>query len=149
MRGAIRAAGSAIVAACVLAACGHAKPPAGPPPSPTDDGEVQAARGATEFAEHCASCHGDQGQGSKKAPPLVGPDALPQAPRATAKFRKGQFNTALDVALFVVENMPADAPGTLKESVYWDILAFDLKANGVKIAGKHLDAASAADIKLH
>ncbi len=113
-----------------------------------DDGEAQAARGAKTYGAACASCHGDAGQGSKGAPPLVGKEALP-LDRPTAKFRKGQFHTALDVAQFVVKNMPPGKVGTIPESDYWDVLAFDLKANGVSVAGKHIDATTAAAIKLH
>ncbi len=119
-----------------------------PAASPTDDGETQAARGAKLYAENCASCHGDHGEG-KDAPPVVGKDALPLDPRPTQKFRKNQFHTAADVADFVVHNMPPKKAGTLPESDYWDILAFDLKANGVAVAGKHIDASTAATIQLH
>jgi cytochrome c len=114
-----------------------------------EDGEVQAARGAKLYGQYCAECHGEKGAGSAKAPPVVGAEALPLDPRPLAKVRKGQFRTALDVAQFVVKNMPADAPGSLPESVYWDILAFDLKANGVTVTGKHIDASSAAELRLH
>lgn len=117
--------------------------------SPTDDGETQAARGAKLFAANCASCHGDQGQGKESTPPVVGKDALPLDPRPTQKYRKNQFHTAADVADFVVHNMPPKNPGSLPESDYWDILAFDLKANGVAVAGKHIDAKTAATIQLH
>src|SRR5262249_38849065 len=65
---------------CVLvaAACGGTtKTPA----SPTAAGATataDAALGAKLFASKCAECHGDQGQGTQKAPPLVGKDALPK-----------------------------------------------------------------------
>ena len=114
-----------------------------------EDGEAQAARGAKLYADDCASCHGANGEGTRGAPPVVGKDALPLDPRPTQKYRKTQFHTALDVAGFVTKNMPPKNPGSLKESEYWDILAFDLKANGVPVAGKHVDATTAADIKLH
>jgi cytochrome c len=136
--------------------CGGAKSagPTGPTAETTtasasDDGEVQASRGATLYAANCASCHGDGGEGSAKSPPVVGKDALPLDPRPTQKYRKEQFHTALDVAQFVVKTMPPGDAAKLKESEYWDILAFDLKANGVDVKGKHIDATSAANIKLH
>ena len=74
---------------------------------------------------------------------------LPLDPPASREHRKGQFKTVMDVAAFAVKNMPADEPGSLKEEDYWRILAFDLKANGVDVTGKHIDAASAAKIVLH
>lgn len=112
------------------------------------DGEAQAARGATLYADNCAGCHGSNGEGGD-APAVVGKDALPLDPPASAKYRKVQFRTALDVASWVVKNMPPKSPSSLKEADYWDIMAFDLKANGVVVAGKHVDAKTAADIKLH
>jgi cytochrome c len=135
---------------CAVAACGGSPPPqANAPSSANEDGEAQAARGAKLYADKCASCHGADGSGTKDGPPVVGKNALPLDPPAGAKYRKTQFHTALDVAQFVVKAMPADNPGSLKEDEYWDILAFDLKANGVPVAGKHIDATSAAGVVLH
>lgn len=110
---------------------------------------TQVARGKQLFEQHCASCHGAAGQGTVKAPPLVGPDALPLTPRPTAKLRKTEFHTAQDVALFVAHNMPANKPGSLTTEQYYDILAFDLKANGVDLDHKKLTPVTAAHIKLH
>lgn len=58
-----------------------------PPATATDDGEVQAARGEKAFADHCAASHGDRGEGSKKAPPLIGPAALPRRDQAPLTSR--------------------------------------------------------------
>jgi len=110
--------------------------------------EAQVQSGQKLYAKNCAGCHGDAGEGSKKAPPVVDKAALPLDPPAGAKVRKTQFHTAKDVAEFVVKNMPAKKPGSLKADEYWAILAFDLKANGVDFKDK-LDADSAAKIVLH
>lgn len=112
--------------------------------------QEQAAEGQKLYGAHCASCHGASGEG-KTAPAVVGvaKGALPLDPPPTAKVRKTQFKTAADIAAFVVKNMPADAPGSLVEEQYWDILAFDLKANGVDLGSKKLDAASAAEVVIH
>lgn len=109
----------------------------------------QVSLGQTLYGDKCASCHGASGQGGK-APALVGLDkgALPLEPRPDAKFRKNQFRNAGDVASFVVANMPPGAGGSLKESEYWSILAFDLHANGVDLTGK-LDGTTAKDVVLH
>jgi cytochrome c len=109
----------------------------------------QAADGAKLFGANCAKCHGDAGQGTKQAPALVGKTALPLDPPANAKFRKTQFKTALDVFKFVKENMPPKKGGSLTDAEYAAILAFDLKANGVDLAGKTLDAKLAETIVLH
>ena len=112
--------------------------------------EAQVAEGGKLFAKNCAKCHGKAGEGTKKAPPIVGKDALPLDPRPTAKVRKTQFHTAQDVAEFVSTKMPANKPGSLKPDEYYAILAFDLDANGVADAKtKKIDATTAAEIKLH
>ena len=101
------------------------------------DAKSQATAGATLYAEHCASCHGDHGEGiSCGAPPVVGKDALPLDPPASAKYRKATFHTARDVYDFVKANMPAKAPSSLSQDQYLAIIAFDLSANGVDLAGK-------------
>lgn len=108
----------------------------------------QAKQGGVLFGKHCARCHGDAGQGTNKAPAVVGAGALPLDPRPGAKVRKTQFKTAKDVADFVVANMPGDKPGSLKAEEYFAILAFDLKANGVALE-QPVDGAGAAAITLH
>jgi cytochrome c len=112
-------------------------------------GGDQVAQGEQLFAKHCATCHGKAGEGTKKAPPVVGKDALPLDPPEKAKVRKTQFHTAQDVAQFVSTKMPAKKPGSLTADEYYAILAFDLKANGVDVSGKKIDPTTAAAIKLH
>ena len=102
-----------------------------------DDAQVES--GQKLYGKHCASCHGDAGQGGKKAPPVVGKSALPLDPPDGAKVRKSQFHTANDVAEFVVKKMPAKKPGSLKADEYWAILAFDLKAQTLLLVLRLLD----------
>jgi mono/diheme cytochrome c family protein len=101
------------------------------------DAKSQATAGGTLYADQCASCHGAHGEGIPGgAPSVVGKDALPLDPPASAKYRKATFHTARDVYDFVKANMPAKAPGSLSEGQYLAIIAFDLSANGVDLAGK-------------
>ena len=109
----------------------------------------QVTEGQQLYGKYCANCHGDAGQGGKKAPPVVGKDALPLNPPPHAKYRKVQFHTAGDVLAWVQKNMPAKKPGSLKPDQYDAIIAFDLKANGVDVSKTHIDPASAAKIVLH
>jgi cytochrome c len=140
-------------------ACGGSTPPAENPSekaaaaaSSTGGStfDAQVAEGQKLYADNCASCHGSSGEGGK-APRVVGVSqgALPLDPPSTAKYRKSQFKTAADVAGFVVKTMPPGQAGKLTEEQYWAILAFDLKANGVDLGSKHLDATSAAQVVLH
>lgn len=99
----------------------------------------QATVGATLYGDNCARCHGASGEGGK-GPRVVGlaAGALPLDPPAGAKYRTGQFKTVSDVAGFAVKNMPPDKPGSLSADEYWEILAFDLKANGIDLGDKLL-----------
>jgi mono/diheme cytochrome c family protein len=129
------------LSAAIALGCAHDEGNAAPAATaastaaPPADAAAQAAAGGALYGQFCAKCHGDAGQGTDKAPPVVGKDALPLDPRPEAKYRKNQFHTAKDVADFVLANMPPQGP---KPSVdqYLDILAFDLKANGVDLTGK-------------
>lgn len=94
----------------------------------------QVAAGQTLYGANCAGCHGDAGQGGK-GPRVVGiaQGALPLDPPAERKFRKTRFVTVGDVADFTVANMPPGKGGSLPVDQYWDILAFDLHANGIDL----------------
>ena len=130
---------------CLFAACGggndQAKAPESAAPQTFAD---QVALGQTIFADKCAKCHGDAGQGTDKAPRVVGlqEGALPLDPPPERKFRKNQFKTVGDVADFAMANMPADNPGSLTPEQYLAVLAFDLKANGINL-DKKLDRETA------
>lgn len=131
------------VVAATATACGGGNEANAPHPAD------QVAWGQELYGKHCASCHGDQGQGKGHAPPVVGKDALPLNPPAMAKHRSTQFHTAADVFAFVKATMPANKPGSLTDDEYAAILAFDLKANGVDLGGQHVDATTAPSFVLH
>jgi len=103
--------------------------------APATSFQAQVAEGQKLYEEHCANCHGDSGEGGTKAPRVVGlaQGALPLDPPADRKYRKNRFVTVADVADFVVPNMPPGKGGSLPADQYWDILAFDLHANGVDL----------------
>lgn len=127
-------------AACLFAL---SEPAAAAPPM-----SGQAKKGAELYGAHCARCHGPAGQGSAKAPPVVGKDALPLKARAGAR-RDVEFRTARDVLDYVQRAMPGGKPGSLTAAEYAAILAFDLTANGVDVSKKTIDAESARAIVLH
>lgn len=122
-------------------------------PTGAATGLAQADRGGKLYVENCAKCHGDAGQGTEsekgKAPPIVGAAALPLDPPPGAKGRKGQFRTARDVYDFVKANMPPGMGDTLPAQDYLDIIAFDLKANGVDLSGKSITPDTLSTIVLH
>ena len=122
----------------VLGGCASNPPPAAASGStaaaPASFSE-QVAQGQKLYADNCASCHGDAGEGGKKAPRVVGlkDGALPLDPPAVRQYRKTKFVTVADVAEFTVANMPPKKAGSLTNEQYWAILAFDLHANGIDL----------------
>ena len=108
--------------------------------------DEQVAQGKKLYASKCANCHGNAGQGTKKAPPVVGKDAFPLDPRKGQK-RDVQFHTAADVFGWASKHMPPKKKA-LTTDEYLAIFAFDLTANGVKL-DKPLDADQAQKIVLH
>jgi mono/diheme cytochrome c family protein len=81
----------------------------------------QAQRGASEFASHCAACHGANLAGLGGAPPLAGQkflynwDGLP----LEALFDRTQIT------------MPMDHPGSLSREAAAAITGFILSSNGI------------------
>lgn len=98
-------------------------------PSPTRtvwDGvynTTQAARGRAEYESNCASCH-NGGEG----PSLVGDT-----------FMRSWFEDSLnDVLTKMRTAMPENAPGSLSDTAYLDILAFILESNGFPAGAREL-----------
>jgi mono/diheme cytochrome c family protein len=86
--------------------------------------EEQAERGEQEYAQHCASCHGDDLRGN---PPLAG------------ESFHGSFETVWDLFDYTRETMPQDAPGSLDDATYADITAFVLQQNDFPAGEEELD----------
>lgn len=120
--------GSSLVCAVALLGCS------------SEDGEPidertfaqQVEDGGALYGEHCATCHGDAGQGTSDGPAVVGDDALPLRAPSGAK-REGKFRTAADIFGFTTAAMPGDDPGSLPDQEIVDILAFALFANGAEL----------------
>ena len=101
--------------------------------------DSQIAYGVKVYTNNCAKCHGDSGQGTSKAPLLVGDGAFED------------YHSAMDVAVFVTKNMPPKQSRSvptserdfwhikkqstkLEDHEYWAVLAFALSANGVELS---------------
>lgn len=151
MSKAIRVMAVAFSISCmgVLAACGGGAAESATPTNAaaTTSGD-QVSAGAKLYAANCASCHGANGEGGGQIPAVVGKGALP-LDAAPGVDRKAKFHTAADVFKYVKANMPPDKPGSLTDEQYAAILAFDLKANGVDVTGKKVDATTAQSFVLH
>lgn len=118
--------------AVLLVACTAPGPPPAPPSqaaptpaareaqaqttAPGDEAGIysaaQAERGRDAFRASCAECH------------------------YSSEFRGSQFQfswrrrSVADLYVEIVRNMPEDAPGTLEDQVYTDIVAYILQLNG-------------------
>jgi ankyrin repeat protein len=82
--------------------------------------DAQAVRGQQTYAQACAVCHLDNLQGDRVSPPLVGP-------AFTARYVGG---TVLEMVSAIRSSMPQNAPDTLGDERYVDLVSYLLKANG-------------------
>jgi hypothetical protein len=95
---------------------------------------AQAARGAAVFDAHCVACHREGGT----APVLAGE-------RFTRTFADA---TLLSVFTTIQTTMPRNAPNTLTEREYVDVVAHLLKLNGFADGMTELAVAGLGDIKV-
>lgn len=138
---------AAAVAAFVLTACSDADdvPPAASPevdpvasvPASTAPARDQLALGAEFYSASCARCHGAAGEGDI-GPALIGENYV---------FRSR--GTAQGLYDYVSETMPFDAPGSLPEQEYWDILAWVLDENALLPDETELGSENAADVNVN
>ena len=95
-------------------------PGAGYPEIPAPPLPPDFARGEAVFADNCALCHGDDGQGQRVAgrqvfPPLWGPQS----------YNWGAGMHQLDNAAgFIKANMPLGRGGSLTDQQAWDVAMF-------------------------
>jgi cytochrome c len=138
--------------------------------NPTATPPTEGGHGKDVFYLRCMSCHGDRGQGltdefrNRQYPPedtncwksgchgarpYENGFTLPkQVPALIGSGTLSHFNTAQDVYNFIHHAMPFDAPGSLSNEQYLQVLAFILESNQIVPAGSQLDAASLASIAL-
>jgi alcohol dehydrogenase (cytochrome c) len=89
---------------------------------------AQVLEGRTAYAQHCASCHGENLTGGQFAVALKGPAFL-------AKWG-GDAGTAADLFRYIHTSMPPGAAGSLPDETYAAILALILRENEVSGAGR-------------
>ena len=120
---------------------------AGGDQAPSGDGAVaaprptaadQLARGEKVYADSCASCHGEKGEGrGKKSPAVVGAKALKK------------YKTAGDLYSYVKAKMPKDDPGSLSDDDYLAVTAWTLSKNGKASGDQPLTVESATAVPLN
>src|SRR5215216_5927195 len=84
--------------------------------------DMQARRGDVLYKENCATCHGDNLEGSGPMPALAGKDFL----------ASWQGKTVGDLFDKTVTTMPATAPGSLTPAQAADIVSYMLSSSRYK-----------------
>ena len=120
------AAGVLLLPAAASAA-GAQEPPRREPATYTAE---QADAGFAAYAQHCASCHGENLDDGPFAPPLRG-----------SAFREAWLPRSVE-ALFTLTSttMPEDRPGVLDDGTVTELVALMLQENGVEASGTALPA---------
>ncbi len=111
-------------------------------------GQGSVAEGARLYAEKCAACHGERGQG-KPADALVGGNVPLGEQKSTPLKTVGNFwpyaTTLFD---FIRRAMPYNAPQSLPPDEVYALTAWVLHANGVMPADAVLDAPRLSALKM-
>jgi ankyrin repeat protein len=90
--------------------------------------EAQAQRGRQVYQRACAVCHLDNLQGDSVSPALVGPEFL-------ARFAG---SSALEMVQGIRSSMPQNAPDSLGDRAYVDLVSYLLQANGSRAGSLEL-----------
>ena len=97
--------------------------------------DVQAARGQVTFGRSCARCHA--------AP--AGAAVRFSGDRFWAKWGEDSLDSLYS---YLRRSMPNDAPGTLTDAAYADVVAFLLQSNGLPAGASELSASNVSAIRL-
>lgn len=169
----IRCLGSSalVVSFAVLEACSST--PMGAVDPHLSQAKSRAPDGAQLFSQHCASCHGDRGQGLTGGPPIMGSGALPLYPdeqaaagnpqlsnpgqvrtqrltQVTGAASRDPFQTSADVYRYISTRMPKPSrdAGTLESEEYWAILNFMMISHGLQVPDSGIDESNAASVTI-
>jgi mono/diheme cytochrome c family protein len=93
---------------------------------------AQAERGKARFITSCGNCHGVDLKGAADRGPALAGDPFMKA---------WQSRNADNLFAKIKSDMPRNQPGSLKDDVYLDIVAFILQANAFPEGPKELSAA--------
>jgi len=131
----------------------------------------KAQQGATVFANECAKCHGQRGEGIGVAPAILGPGGLPEYPRGSvgasdpaladpqllqieAQARpagaawRDPFRNAQDLFNFINTHMPKGRAGDLKSDDYWSVVSFMLAVQGASLPPAGVGPANATSLQV-
>ncbi len=141
----------------------------GATPAQLAQARSQSEQGANLFANECAKCHGQRGEGIGSAPDILGPGALPEHPRDTASGGpvtdpqllqieaqarpagaawRDPFRNAQDLFDFMRTHMPKGRVGELKPNDDWALVSFLLAAQGATVPPGGVGPANASSIQI-
>jgi cytochrome c len=110
------------------------------------DGRGTVAQGKQVFADYCAACHGDNGQGGIKDRLVGGQGTLTSdMPIKTVGSFWPYATTLFD---YIHRAMPYPTPGSLSNDETYAVTAYILDLNGIAPPGGKLDRAGLAKIKM-
>ena len=110
------------------------------------DGSGTVAQGKQVFADNCAACHGDTGQGGIKDPLVGGQGTLASdKPIKTVGSFWPYATTLFD---YIHRAMPYPTPGSLSNDDTYAVVAFILSLNGIIPTDSKVDRASLPNIKM-
>jgi mono/diheme cytochrome c family protein len=101
------------------------------------------SRGVFLYGQHCAGCHGEDGEGTEGRPKLA---PLARAPQPGSD-RKVTFETAADLQSYIKKTMPQLEPGTLTDAQAWDLTLYVLRQADVTVP-KDFGPDTAATLKI-
>ncbi len=156
---------------CGLIGLGCAATQLGATTADLAQGSGQSEQGARLFANNCAKCHGQRGEGIGSAPDVLGPGALPEYPRNTvntsdpalsdpqmrqleAQARtagaawRDLFRTAQDLFNFTSTHMPKEHVADLKPAEQWAVVSFMLAVQGASLPAGGIGPANASSIQI-
>jgi cytochrome c len=108
-------------------------------------------RGATVYAQQCASCHGPKGEGIPPSPRLVGVEPRDFSFAGDAKLVKTIGNYwpyATTLYDYINRAMPFQTPGSMPPSDVYSVVAFLLVENGIIDRGTVIDARSLPRVRM-
>jgi len=110
------------------------------------DGSGTVAHGKEVFAENCAACHGDNGQGGIKDRLVGGQGTLASdKPIKTVGSFWPYATTLFD---YIHRAMPYQAPGSLSVDDYYALTAYVLSLNGILAPDGKLDKETLPKVKM-
>ena len=99
---------------------------------------AQVSQGAQLYGQHCALCHGANGEGG----------AAFKTPIFGSGHQLSKFKTALGLFEYNQQLMPFDNPARVSDPEKLSVVAFQLRRSGLLAAGASIDMGNAAAVSL-